>query len=217
MDKIIALRISLLLMKSRKRQKDLAAYLGVTDNTISYFVSGKRTPNIEQIIKIAQYFGVSTDYILGLSDAETNNKDVQFICDYTGLSEKTVLKLHEWSEKESSTFEYQYVKLLDSIVEIDTLLDIIVSYKSFADMFKSLYEGVLNGEYDKTNCETTKFLFELNRDTRLGYFQAIETFRIFLNESIFDFKKICAMHLDLKEYMSYNSKGEPNGNDNEAE
>jgi transcriptional regulator with XRE-family HTH domain len=49
------------------KQKDLAKYLGVTDNTISYFCSGSRVPNAEQIIKIAEYLEVSADYILGIN------------------------------------------------------------------------------------------------------------------------------------------------------
>ena len=51
--KIIGNRINTLLAKKNIMQKQLAEYLEVTDNTISYFVKGKRTPNTEQIIKIA--------------------------------------------------------------------------------------------------------------------------------------------------------------------
>lgn len=92
--KAIGKRINALLAKKFKRQKDLATALGVNDNTISYFVSGKRMPNTEQIIKISDFFGVSADYLLGLSDTPTTDKDIQFICEYTGLSEKSVEKLH---------------------------------------------------------------------------------------------------------------------------
>lgn len=63
--KQIGQRIYCTLMSKNIKQKELAAALGVTDNTISYFVSGKRTPNTEQIIKIAAFLNVSTDYLLG--------------------------------------------------------------------------------------------------------------------------------------------------------
>lgn len=83
-------RINTALANRNVKQKDLAKAIGVTDNTISYYVSGARTPNTEQIVKIAQYLGVSADYLLGLSDVATTDADVKRICDATGLSEKAV-------------------------------------------------------------------------------------------------------------------------------
>ncbi len=94
LSKIIGERINILLANQDKKQKELAEYLGVTDNTISYFVSGKRMPNTAQIKKIVEFFNVSADYLLCLSDVATTNKDIKFICDYTGLSEKSVDVLH---------------------------------------------------------------------------------------------------------------------------
>lgn len=64
---IIGQRINKLLMKNNMKQKELAKELGITDNTVSYFVNGSRVPNIQQIIKISQIFNVSTDYILGIT------------------------------------------------------------------------------------------------------------------------------------------------------
>lgn len=65
--KIMGMRINELLAKRNKKQKDLAKELEVTDNTISYFVSGSRSPNIDQIIKIADYLNTTTDYLFGLT------------------------------------------------------------------------------------------------------------------------------------------------------
>lgn len=96
--KIIGQTINTLLAEQNKRQKDLAKELGVTDNTISYFVSGSRTPNLEQITTIADFFHVSTDYLLGRTNAKTQNADLRAICDYTGLSEGSVNTLYSWQE-----------------------------------------------------------------------------------------------------------------------
>lgn len=90
LSKIIGARINTLLANQGKRQKDLAVALEVTDNTISYFVSGSRIPNTEQLKKIAEFFSVSADYLLGLTDAKTTDKDLRFVCDYTGLSEESI-------------------------------------------------------------------------------------------------------------------------------
>lgn len=46
-------------------QKDLAANLQVTERAVQYYETGDREPTIKNIEKLATYFGVTTDYILG--------------------------------------------------------------------------------------------------------------------------------------------------------
>ena len=65
---------------------------------ISYFENGSRTPNIDDLIKLAEIFGTSTDYLLGLTDAQSTDLEVKYICDYTGLSEAAVSELHNNKE-----------------------------------------------------------------------------------------------------------------------
>ena len=47
------------------QQKDLAAALSIGANTLSQYESGKREPDFDMLNRIADYFGVSVDYILG--------------------------------------------------------------------------------------------------------------------------------------------------------
>ena len=54
------------LRKERKvQQKDMAEYLGVSIRTYQRYEHGELEPNIEKIIRLAYYFGVTTDYLLG--------------------------------------------------------------------------------------------------------------------------------------------------------
>lgn len=46
-------------------QKQLAEDLGVPYQRISYLENGHRDPKAEDLIKLADYFGVTTDYLLG--------------------------------------------------------------------------------------------------------------------------------------------------------
>ena len=66
--KIIGNRLCIILEINNVKQKELAKVLGVKDNIISYYCSGARKPNLDQIIEIAKYFNVSADYLLGLSN-----------------------------------------------------------------------------------------------------------------------------------------------------
>ncbi len=46
-------------------QKQLADFLGVTQQAISKYESGIREPDVETIIKLSKLFNVSSDYLLG--------------------------------------------------------------------------------------------------------------------------------------------------------
>lgn len=46
-------------------QKDLAKFLKITERAFQYYEKGEREPTIENIGKLAAYFGVTTDYLLG--------------------------------------------------------------------------------------------------------------------------------------------------------
>ncbi len=52
-----------------KTQKDMAEYLGIDRTTYVKYETGSSEPNIEAINKLADYFSVTTDYLLG----KTNN------------------------------------------------------------------------------------------------------------------------------------------------
>lgn len=49
-------------------QKQLAVELGINKVTYSRYESSLREPSISTLIKIANYYGVTVDYILGLKE-----------------------------------------------------------------------------------------------------------------------------------------------------
>lgn len=53
-------------------QKAFAADLGVSQPTISDWESGRKVPSAKSTEKIADYFGVSVDYVLGREDASVS-------------------------------------------------------------------------------------------------------------------------------------------------
>lgn len=76
-------------------QSEFGELFGLTQNTITNIENDKRFPTYEILIEIAKRFNISVDYLLGLSEAKTNNIELKAICDYTGLTEEAVNKLHE--------------------------------------------------------------------------------------------------------------------------
>ena len=62
------------LRKSRRiSQIKLAIDLNTSQNTISRYETGEREPGLNELIKIADYFNVSIDYLLN----RTDNPEIQ--------------------------------------------------------------------------------------------------------------------------------------------
>lgn len=61
-------RLRILRKKQKISQKDFAKILGVSNVVLSRYENGERKPDYDILIKIAEYFDVSVDYLLGKSD-----------------------------------------------------------------------------------------------------------------------------------------------------
>ena len=55
-------------------QLKLAMDLNMNQNTVSRYETGEREPGINELIKIADYFNVSVDYLLERTDNPTLQK-----------------------------------------------------------------------------------------------------------------------------------------------
>lgn len=65
-EKIKELRLSYKL-----NQVEMAKALGVSKQCVSNWENDNVLPSIEMLVKIAKFFNVSSDYLLGLDDSET--------------------------------------------------------------------------------------------------------------------------------------------------
>lgn len=104
-------------------QKELATIVGVGRTTISEYESGKIVPSQQKLLKIAEYFGVSVDYLTGVSNAPHNQQPKQEI-----RLEKFVENLMKLVETKTTTI---YGKPLNDYnaeiikVEIQHVLDVL--------------------------------------------------------------------------------------------
>lgn len=80
-------------------QSDIARILGVSIAAVGFYENEKRDMSPDTIIKLAEYFGVSTDYLLGKSDIR-NPEELKNIphansggVDITGLDEDDLKEL----------------------------------------------------------------------------------------------------------------------------
>ena len=95
---IIGQQIGKARTKDGESQAALAEALGVKREMVNYWENGKRPVKAETIYAIAKRYNVTSDFLLGLSDHDTVNPDMQTAIKTTGLSEKAIQNLQELSE-----------------------------------------------------------------------------------------------------------------------
>lgn len=66
-------RLYELLEEREVTQLQLAKAVGISGPTVSCYVYGRAVPSVRTLIKIADYFDVSTDYLTGRIDIKNPN------------------------------------------------------------------------------------------------------------------------------------------------
>jgi transcriptional regulator with XRE-family HTH domain len=56
-------------------QQGLAMKLGLSQSTISFYETGERKPDLEALIQLADFFGVSIDYLIGRSNIKRSQME----------------------------------------------------------------------------------------------------------------------------------------------
>lgn len=77
----------------------IAEEIGKSVPSLRAYMRGEQTPDFETLIRIADYFDVSIDYLLGKTEIHSADVGLVGICNATGLSEAAVLKLLRMNEK----------------------------------------------------------------------------------------------------------------------
>ncbi len=65
---MLASRLSYLRKQAGKTQDDLSSHLGITRPAYTAYESGRRQPDVKTLQKLAEYFGVTMDYLVGSTD-----------------------------------------------------------------------------------------------------------------------------------------------------
>ncbi len=77
-------------LRGDRSQREVAEGIGITQQTYGRYENGARRPDLEIIERMAVFFEVSADYLLGLSDQKTPDFEIQSAAVVTGLSQATI-------------------------------------------------------------------------------------------------------------------------------
>lgn len=75
---MFSIRLKELRTKRKLTQSEFAKQFNISNGAIGNWESGKRTPDSDMLVKIANFFNVTTDYLLGNSDEPSDTNDITF-------------------------------------------------------------------------------------------------------------------------------------------
>lgn len=103
MEKLNNNRIKEVRLSQNKTQKDVAKYLGITEQALSFYERGKREPKLETWKKLADYFDVPVGYLQGVNNSP----------DYVDIVMSKIFK--EKYETDFGLSEKEQAKIISSI------------------------------------------------------------------------------------------------------
>lgn len=68
---------------------ELKDFLGCSIQAINQYKLGISRPSLENLCKIADFYNVSTDYLLGRTEIKTSDTDLKSACEFFGLTEES--------------------------------------------------------------------------------------------------------------------------------
>ena len=115
--------IALLRKEKGLNQKNAAAALGVSQALLSHYENGRRECGLDLLIRTADYFGVTTDYLLG----RNSNRDIAI------STPEMTDNASEDKNFKGSTYAVMHKKLL--LNSISLLFDLMqdIEYKDYAN------------------------------------------------------------------------------------
>lgn len=104
-------RMAMLRKDRGLRQKELAAFLNVSVAVVSHYEKDDNEPDIDTLIKIAKFYSVSTDYLLGLSDIPSAPVALEerFL---PGIKYKNIFELLQYLSDANREHLYSYLAFL---------------------------------------------------------------------------------------------------------
>ena len=118
------------------KRQEVADALEISRASLEYYEKGQRKPDIEVAARIAKYYGVSTDYLVGVSAAQvtaSENETLKTVCDYLGISEAS-------AEQVSYLTSIGYNTNMDAILSSE-IIEILAT--SLDDYYKKSIEKAI--------------------------------------------------------------------------
>ena len=146
-------RLRFLMVQRGVKQADLVPVLGFRNRqSVTGYITGKTVPTSEKIVALSQYFHVSADYLLGLSDSPSTVLKERAVLDYTGLSH-SALQMIVWAKNEGC------LDAMEMFIKDRSLLKAGVNLRAAA---RAAAEAASIKDYPPDDLMKKQELFDLN-------------------------------------------------------
>nr|WP_320026700.1 helix-turn-helix transcriptional regulator [uncultured Acetobacterium sp.] len=162
--KEFAVKLQSLIIESGKSIKQLAVDIGVPSGSLSKYQNNAAEPGINSLYKIADYFHVSADYLLGITDQRTSNIDDKAIHETIGLSDKAIEKLKGYKKYLPGVLIPVLSELIECEAEPDAL-SLREKYSAITTITDEERQGILDHYED----EASHFPYPENEDDPFVY------------------------------------------------
>lgn len=149
-------RLKTLRIEKSLTQNQLAQELGLSNKTISVYEKGASSPTLDTLEKIAAYFDVTVDYLIGYSD-ERNPKNSQ-LSKELHLTQDAISKIKQINEiKNTNTNESLSLTLSKVITNYDFVefLKTLSTFASYTEKdwnaFRDSFESSIIKDIDNPN------------------------------------------------------------------
>lgn len=164
-------------------QRELADIIGISKGAVYYYESDGRAPDIVTLEKIADYFDVSTDYLLGRTNSRSKKPSLKAICDKTGLSNKSVLMLARLKKEKCSRLRIINLLLEQADDDIEDNYELDGRYEgsvlnAVCRYLDGTADRLLNMEFDDYDTDRIRYTRVKSAVRQLIFNQAAEAIRM---------------------------------------
>lgn len=142
-------------------QRKLAQYIGVAPQTVGYYCSGSAEPGFDKLVKIAEFFNVTADYLLG-TKTESVNRERELVKAATGLSDNAL---------------DTYSGIIDEYPTAAKIIDLILLNGNLNDIIRKIF-WARSYFWDplSLSCETLEALDQIGNASDLMSASAVQSF-----------------------------------------
>ena len=113
-------RLKALRLEKEMTQTELASKFGKSESAVRMWELGKSKPDTDTLIKLAEHFVCTTDYLLGLSEYRNREDKAQMGAKMGEIL--SLLNIHSSEDKESLLFSFEKIVTLTASLQADNKL-----------------------------------------------------------------------------------------------
>ena len=116
---------------------------------------------VEYLRYFSDFYNVSTDYLLGLTDIKATNEDVQAVCRVTGLKEDNIYDLMGLNKPQEAPYLREMVNEFLCYAVDDRAIVTYMAFRKYIDMDNQRWHDLLylsQAEYERKAEEMRQFV-----------------------------------------------------------